>query len=161
MKLNLLVYGLIGAFLLGAGFFIARDLLPEEPLVGQCATQVNNVTELKFEEVGCRASKSRMSSAEFEVGAIEKACPAGDYLAMPRDDEKTRYLSRASIGVCFVTRQYPNMNQPVLVRGDCKTPGARKSVDVLHDTFDKSRCANKELSLAYSEPARTICMERP
>jgi hypothetical protein len=76
---------------------------------------VNNVTELKFEEVGCRASKARMSSAEFEVGAIEK----------------------------------------------CGTPGARKSVDVLHDTFGRSRCANKELSLAYSEPTRTICMERP
>lgn len=67
MQLNLLVYGLIGAFVLGAGFFVTRDLLTEEPLVGQCATQVNNVTELKFEKVGCRASKARMSSAEFEV----------------------------------------------------------------------------------------------
>jgi hypothetical protein len=34
LKLNLLVYGLVGAFLLGAGFFVARDLLTEEPLVG-------------------------------------------------------------------------------------------------------------------------------
>lgn len=161
MKLNLLVYAVIGVLALGSVFYIARDVLANGPLVGDCATQVKNVTELKIEEAGCRSSKVRMSSAEFEVGEIGTTCPAGDYLAVPRDDEKTCYVFRANVGACFVSKDYPNTDQLVLVRGDCKAPGARKSVDILHDTFDKSRCANEELSLAYSEPARTICMDKP
>ena len=158
MKLNLLVYG-IAALVIGIpAVLIARDLLSSDALVGQCARQVANVSELKFEEIGC---KSKKPSAEYEVGAIGANCPDGDYLAVPRDDEKTCYLSRAAIGVCFVTKKYPNVSEAVLVRGDCKDPSARKSVDVLHDTFDKARCQNAELSLAYSKPARTICMEKP
>lgn len=158
MKLNLLTYG-VAALVFGIpAFFIGRDLLTEDALVGQCARQIGNVSDLRFEETSCKAKKP---SAEFEVGAITSTCPAGDYIAVPRDDEKTCYLSRAVVGVCFVTKQYPNVGQPVVVRGDCKDPGARKSVDVLHDTFDKSRCKNPELSLSYSEPARTLCLEKP
>ncbi|WP_089949038.1 hypothetical protein [Lentzea xinjiangensis] len=157
LKLNLLVYG-IAALVIGIpAVLIGRDLLTTEALVGQCASQVANVSELRFEETGC---KKRKNSPGYEVGAIAANCPDGDYIAVPRGGEKTCYLSRAAIGVCFVTKQYPNVDQPVHIRGNCEEQNARKSVDVLHDTFDKSRCPGPDLALAYSKPARTLCLEK-
>lgn len=139
-------------------YFLYHELAPN-PLVGECVKQVNHsAADLTFEEVRC---SGRKTGREFEVGAIAATCPPGDYTAVPRDDEKACYLPALSNGVCFVAKQFKNTSQPVFVRGDCKEPGARKVESNIQDVNDKSKCANKELSLAFSEPPRTICMVKP
>lgn len=145
------------------GYFGYRELAPD-PLVGECVKQVDHgAADLTFEEVSCSSPGRRSGSTgrEFEVGAIASACPPGDYTAVPRGDEKACYLPALNVGVCFVSKQFGNTSQPVLVRGDCKQAGARKVESTVQDASDKSKCKNPEISLAFSEPARTICMAKP
>lgn len=133
--------------------------LTPNPQVGECVKQVNHsAAELTFEEVRC---SGRKTPREFEVGAIAATCPPGDYTAVPRGDEKTCYLPTLNAGECFVSKKFQNTSQPVFVRGDCKAPGARRVKNNLQDVHDKSKCKNPEISLTFSEPARTICMEKP
>jgi hypothetical protein len=143
-------------------YFGWRELAPT-PQVGECVKQVDHgAAELKFEEVRCSERKrGRKSEREFEVGAIAKTCPPGDYTVVSRGDEKTCYLPTLNVGPCFVPKKFQNTDQPVLVRGDCKAPDARKAESTVQDQSDRSKCSNEELSLAFSEPARTICMEKP
>ncbi|MFI6098922.1 hypothetical protein ACIA8G_25500 [Lentzea sp. NPDC051213] len=146
-----------------SGYFLWRDLAPN-PLVGECVKQVNHsAADLTFEEVPCseRKRSKKGTGREFEVGAIESTCPPGDYTAVPRDDEKACYLPTFAGGACYVSKQFGNTTQPVFVLGKCKEPGARKAESIIHDVYDKSKCANKDLSLAFSKPARTICMVKP
>jgi hypothetical protein len=143
-------------------YFGYRELVPD-PQVGECVKQVNHsAADLTFEEVSCSSAgrSSRSTGREFEVGAIAPTCPPGDYTAVPRDDEKTCYLPSRNVGQCFVTKQFKNISQPVFVRGDCKEPGARK-VDSIEDVSDRAKCKNPEISLTFSEPARTVCMAKP
>ena len=144
-------------------YFVWLELVPN-PQVGECVKQVDHgAADLKFEEVRCSSAgrSSRSTGREFEVGAIASACPPGDYTAVPRDDEQTCYLPALNSGVCFVPKKFQNTSRPVFVRGDCKAPDARRVKDNLQDVNDKSKCANPELSLAFSKPARTVCMEKP
>ena len=135
-----------------------RALAPE-PQVGECVTRVEHgAAELKFEEVSC---SGRRSPREFEVGAVAANCPPGDYTAVARGDEKTCYLPTLHVGVCFAAEKFQNTTQEVFVRADCTAPGARKVVENLQDETDTTKCSNQELSLAFTEPARTICMEKP
>ncbi len=144
-------------------YFLYRELAPN-PLVGECVKRVDHgAAELKFEEVRCSTTNRGTGSTgrEFEVGAIASTCPPGDYTVVPKGGEKTCYLPALSAGVCFVAKQFQNTSQPVFVRGDCKEPGARKVDNNIQDVNDKSKCSNKELSLAFSEPTRTVCMVKP
>jgi hypothetical protein len=144
-------------------YFVYRELAPN-PLVGECVKQVDHAAaDLTFEEVRCSSTRrsNRATGKEFEVGAIASACPSGDYTAVPRGDEKTCYLPALSTGTCYVSKQFRNTSRPVFVRADCKEPGARKAERSIEDVNDKSKCSNKELSLSFSEPARTICMVKP
>ncbi|USX50673.1 hypothetical protein [Lentzea sp. HUAS12] len=144
-------------------YFVARDLAPN-PLVGECVKQVrHDAADLTFEEVACSAAgrSSRSTGREFEVGAIEKTCPPGDYTAVPRDDEMTCYLPTLHVGVCFKSQQFRNTDKAVLVRGDCDHPGAVRVEENLLDVSDKSKCKNPEISLSFSQPARTVCMKKP
>lgn len=144
---------------LGPMIYFGYRLLAPSPLVGECVKQVNHsAAELTFEEERC---SGRRTAREFEVGAIAAACPPGDYTAVTTGDEQTCYLPALSNGVCFVTKQFNNTRQPVFVRGDCKAPGARKVENNIQDVNDKSRCKNPDISLAFSEPARTVCMVQP
>ncbi|WP_258946157.1 hypothetical protein [Lentzea californiensis] len=144
-------------------YFGWLELAPN-PQVGECVKQVDHAAaDLTFEEVRCSGAgrSSRSTGREFEVGAIESACPPGDYTAVARGDEKTCYLPALNAGVCFVSKQFRNTSQPVFVRGDCEQPGALKVEENHQDVSDKSKCKNPEISLTFSEPARTICMKKP
>jgi hypothetical protein len=155
------VFGLVLA--VPMAYFGYRELAPN-PLAGECVKQVNHgAADLTFEEVSCSAAgrSSRSTGREFEVGAIASTCPPGDYTAVPRDDEKTCYLPSLNVGPCFVAKQFKNTSQPVFVRGDCKEPGARKVDENIQDVSDRSKCKNPEISLTFSEPARTVCMVKP
>ncbi|SEQ80208.1 hypothetical protein [Lentzea albida] len=143
-------------------YFGAREIWPD-PLVGECVKQVDHAAaDLTFEEVRCSAAgrSNRSTGREFEVGAIASTCPPGDYTAVPRGDEKTCYLPALSVGVCYTTKQFRNTDRPVHVRVDCKQPGALRSEDIVQDVSDKARCKNPAMSLAFSEPARTVCLAK-
>ncbi|MET9228349.1 hypothetical protein [Lentzea sp. NPDC003310] len=143
-------------------YFGGRELWPN-PLVGECVKQVDHgAADLTFEEVRCSSTgrSNRSTGREFEVGAIASTCPPGDYTTVPRGDEKTCYLPALNTGVCYVTKQFRNTDRPVHVRADCKQAGALKSEESIQDVSDKSRCKNPDISLAFSEPARTVCLAK-
>lgn len=156
MKLNLLVYGLIAAIVVGAGFFIAKDLLTG-PGVGDCVAPQANSATLELNELKCTSRQ-----AMFEVAAVGADCPAGDYLVTSDSDEKTCFVLDVGKNMCVKPQQYEDRSEAVDVQtsGACRGGELKEVTEVIDGTFDKSRCKKPELSLAYSKPARTICMDK-
>ncbi len=156
-------YGLLATagaltIIVPTAYFGWREFAPVT-LVGECVRQVDHgAADLTFEETRC---SGRRSVEEFEVGAVAATCPPGDYTVVTSGDEKTCYLPSLNVGPCFVSKKFQNTPQPVFVRGDCREPGARKVGSIVQDESDRSKCAAPEISLVFSEPPRTICMEKP
>lgn len=155
MKLNILVYGLIAIVIGGAAIFIARDLL-SGPSVGDCVSLRTDSAELDFSEVRCPTKQ-----AMFHLGAVGGECPPGDYVSTRSGSEKRCFVLDVGQGTCVEQRKYKNQGAPIDVRASsCTVTGAKKVSKVIDGTSDKALCESKELSLAYSQPARTICMVR-
>ncbi|WP_439661899.1 LppU/SCO3897 family protein [Lentzea sp. HUAS TT2] len=117
MKLNLPVYGLT---VVGAGVFIARDLLAG-PDVGDCAAPRASSAKLEPNELKCTSRQ-----AMFEVAAPGAECPPGDYLVTSDSGEKTCYLLDVSKDMCVKPQKYDDRAGPVAV----KTSGACRGGDL-------------------------------